>query len=73
MLDKGKGLVLGKLRMIQLIKVDLQLVMRIFLGLRNKGAIENDHWFSKFNFELRAGYSIDKAILEKRLLCNSSM
>ena len=51
----------------------LQFVIRIFLGLRNEGAIENDDWFSKFNFRSRARYSIDEAIIEKRLLCNSSI
>ena len=32
MIRKGKGLVLGKLRIITLIKADLQFIMRIFLG-----------------------------------------
>ena len=73
MLNKGKGPVLGKLRTIQLIEADLQLVMRIFLGLRNEGIIENNDQFSKFNFGLRVRYSIEEAILEKRLLHNSSI
>jgi len=30
MLDKGKGPIAGKLRTIQLIEADLQLIMRIF-------------------------------------------
>jgi len=48
-LEKGKGPVLGKLRMIQLIEADFQLIMRIFLKLRNKGKIEKDQHLSKFN------------------------
>ena len=36
-IEKGKGPTLRKLRTIQLIEVDLQLLMRIFLGLRDKG------------------------------------
>jgi len=46
--------------------------MRIFLGLYGLKIIESDNRFSKFNFRLRAGYSIDKAILKKRLLYDVS-
>ena len=72
LLNKGKGLILGKLRTIQLIEVDLQLVMRIFLGCRNKGSIEKDPRLLKFNCGSRRFYSIDKAILEKRLIYDIS-
>ena len=41
-LDKGKGPVLRKLRIIQLIEADLQILMHIFVGYRNKGEIEKD-------------------------------
>ena len=72
-LDKGKGPVLGKLRTIQLIEADLQLIMRIFLGLRYNKRLEEDTRVSKFNFRSRKGYSINKVILEKSLIYNTSM
>ena len=53
MLDKGKGPILGKLRTIQLIEADLQLIMRIFVGLRNQNTIEGDNRLSEFNFRSR--------------------
>ena len=39
MLEKGKGPILGKLRTMQLIEADLQLLMRMFVGGRTEGAI----------------------------------
>ena len=42
MLKKGKGLVLDKLRTIQLIEADLQLLIWIFITLRNTDSIERD-------------------------------
>ena len=53
MLDKGKGLVLEKLQTIKLIEADLQLIIRILLGSRNKNEIENDKRISKDNYRLR--------------------
>ena len=50
MLDKGKGPVLGKLRIIELIEGDLQLIIRLHAGLRNNRNIEKDSRLSKFNF-----------------------
>jgi len=49
-LEKGKGPVLGKLHTIQLIEVDFQILMRIFIGNRNKGNIERDSRVLKYNF-----------------------
>jgi len=43
MLNREKGLVLRKLRMIQLVKDDLQLIIQIFLGLQNLNAIKNNY------------------------------
>ena len=60
MLDKGKGSMLEKLRIIQLIEANFQLIMRIFLGYRMDQSIENDIRISKFNFDSRKGYSIIK-------------
>ena len=68
MIEKGKGPVLGKLRTIQLIEADLQLLMRIFVNDRNKGSIETDERISKSDCGSRPGYSIQDAILEKRLV-----
>ena len=67
-LEKGKGPVIGKLRTIQLIEAGLQLLMRIYIGGRNNENIERDERLSKFNYGSRANYSIETAILEKRLM-----
>ena len=67
-LEKGKGPVLGKLRTIQLIEADLQLLMRIYVGGRNNANIEDNKRLSKFNYSSRLNYLIETAILEKRLM-----
>jgi hypothetical protein len=72
-LEKGKGPIIGKLRTIQLIEADLQLMMRIFIGLRNDTEIEKDTRLSKYNYGSRPGYSIDVALLEKRLMYDASV
>ena len=72
MIEKNKRAVIGKLWTIQLIEVDLQLVMRIYINTRNKGKIENDPRVSKCNYSLRLKYSIETAILEKQLIYNTS-
>ena len=41
-IEKGKGPVIRKLRIIQLIEADLQILMRIFINERNSGRIETD-------------------------------
>ena len=64
-IEKGKGPVLGKLRTIQLIEADLQLVMRILVNNRNKYRIERDSRIAKSNYGSSPRYSIDDAILEK--------
>ena len=51
-----------------MIKADLQLVMRMFLGSRMNERIENDARISKYNCGSRSGYSIENALLEKRLI-----
>ena len=73
MLEKEKGPILGKLRTTQLIEADLQLLMRMFIGGRTEGVIEKDQRISKFNYGSRANYSIENAILEKRLMCDLSI
>ena len=72
-IEKGKGPVLGKLRTIQLIEANLQLVMRILVNNRNKHRIEKDLRIAKSNYRSRLRYSIDDAILEKRLIYDNSM
>ena len=72
-LKKGKRLKLGKLRIIQLIKVDFQMLIRVFINDRTKHNIENDERISKENYELYQGYYIDNLILEKQLLNNCSI
>ena len=59
---------LGKLRTIQLVKADLQLIKSFFVNIRNKGNRESDEIVSKSNYGPRPGYSIEYAILEKRLV-----
>ena len=65
MLNKGKGPVLGKLRIIELIEGDLQLIIRLCAGLRNNRNIKKDSRLSHFNFGSRQNYSIESALLEK--------
>ena len=73
MIEKDKGLVLGKLRIITLIEADLQFVMRIFLGDEIEEMIENDDRFSTANYGSRKNYSIESALLEKRMTFDHSM
>ena len=72
MLDKGKGLILGKLRIIELIEGDLQLIIRLYVGLRNDQNIKRSKKLSTFNFGSRKNYSIESALLEKRLIYDTS-
>ena len=69
---KGKGWRLDKLQTITLIKGDLQILIRIFLEVKDQELIENDMRFSKENYGLRRSYSIATAILEKRLIIDYS-
>ena len=55
-LEKGKGSILGKLRTMHLIEADLQLLMRMCVGGRIEGTIENDKRMSKFNYWPRSHY-----------------
>jgi len=73
MLGKGKGWVIGKLRIVTSIEADLQFMMRIHLGGEEKELIENDNRFSKANYGSRKNYSIESAILEKRLAIDNSL
>ena len=72
MIEKGKGLKLGKLRTIQLIEADMQLLIRVFMSLQNQGQIEKDLRLSKCNYGSQKTYSIENAILKKRLIYDSS-
>ena len=67
-LEKGKGPIIGKLWMIQLIEADLQLLMRIFIGGRVENAIKNNQRVSKFNYGSCTNYLIENATLEKYLM-----
>lgn len=73
MIGKGKGMVLGKLRIIASIEADLQHIMRTHLGDEDQELIENDNRFSKANCGSRRNYSIETALLEKRLIFDNSM
>ena len=52
---------------------DLQLILRMFVNIRNKGKIESDERVSKSNCGYRPGYSIKYAILEKILVFDNSL
>ena len=73
MLGKGKGWIIGKLRIVTLIEADSQFMMRIQLGGDAKELIEEDNRFSKANYGSRRNYSIESAILEKRLAIDNSL
>ena len=53
MLGKGKGWIIGKLRIVTLIEADLQFMMRIQLGGGDKELIEEENRFSKANYGSR--------------------
>lgn len=72
-IEKGMGPLLGKLRNLQLIKGDLQIMMRMFLSAEETQTIENDDRFSKANYGSRRNYSVETATLEKRLVFDHSM
>ena len=65
MLDKGKGPVLGKLRIIELIEGDLQLIICTYVGLRNDKNGYKDKRLSNYNFGSRKDYSIESTLLKK--------
>ena len=71
MLEKGKGNLISKLRVIQIIEEDLQLLMRMFLKNRLEGKIEEDKRLSCHNHVSTKGYSIDSALLEKKVVIRS--
>ena len=73
MLEKGKGPILGKFHTIQLIKSDLQLMMRIFINKCARFKIENDARFSKENYGLQPRCSMENVILKKRLVHGNSL
>ena len=72
-LEKGKGLVLGKLQFITLIEGDLQINMRIHLVSNKEELIENNNCFSKANYSSRKNYYIETVILQKRLIFDNSL
>ena len=51
----------------------MQILMRIVINKRNRGRIEVDLRISKYNYGSRSGYSIEDAILEKRIFYDYSM
>ena len=72
MIEKGKGSSLGKLRAIELIEGDLELLTRIFVGLRNDESTKNNNILSTFNFRFRKQHSIESMLLENLLICYTS-
>jgi len=47
------------------------MLIRIFIGIRNKGLIENNMRVLKRNYGLHKYHSIESIILEKRLIHNN--
>ena len=72
-LEERKGSKLRKFRTIILIKLDLQLLMRIFLDVTKHELIENDKRFSIANYGSRKKYLIETIILGKRLILDHSV
>ena len=72
-LKKRKGQVVRNLYVIQLIKADLKLLIRILVNERNRFKIENNIRVSKANCWSRLHYYIENIILEKRLVYDNSI
>ena len=68
MIEKVKGNRINKLRDMKIIEAYLQLLMRIFLGLRISDNYKNDMIMSEHNYLSRKRFSINSALLEKRLI-----
>ena len=66
-------MVIGKLRTITLIEADLQYIMRLYMNDEKEEVIETDKRISKSNYGSRKNYSIESAILEKRLIIDNSL
>ena len=58
---------MSKLRIKQIIEVDLKLLMRIFLGIRTEYNYENEKIISKHDHGYRKGYHVESAFLEKMI------
>ena len=71
--EKGSSLVISKLRIIQLIEANLQLLMQVLIGSRNLNSLEIDPQILNCNHSLKKNYSIKLAISKKRLIHNKSM
>ena len=72
MIEKGKGSLVSKLRVIQIIEADMQLLIRIFIGSRIEKNIETDDRLSQHGYGSRKGFSIESALSEKRLLLDNA-
>lgn len=71
-IEKGKGPILRKLRTIQLLEADLQIIIRMHSVDLIQNDIESDNRVSKANYGSRKFYLIDNIILEKIILYNAS-
>ena len=56
---------LEKVRTMQLVEADFQLLMRVFVNEKMKGSIETYERNYKVNYGSRKGYSTDNLTLEK--------
>ena len=65
MLEKRKGPRLKKLRMLEMIEADLQLVMRMHLGSRMNERFDSDNRALKYDHGSRKGHSMENGLLEK--------
>ena len=72
-LEKGKYLVNETLRIMHLIEINLEFVMKVFISRRNNAMIENNKRLLQCNCSLIAHYSISAVILEKCLVHDTSI
>ena len=63
---------IDKLRIINLIEADLQIIMKACLQIR-RDALKSSDRASEFNYGARRGHDIDAPLLEKRLNVDNSM
>ena len=68
--EKGKELVLCKLRIIEPFEANLQMPIRLCIRLRNNWNIERDKRLLVRNYGLRKNFSIERVLLHDTSRCN---
>ena len=65
MLEKKKGLILGKLKATILMKGSLQILVKQSPRAKHKEIVQDGEIFLHANYNFRKGYSIENTMLEK--------